>query len=112
MGGQASQDFKRFREHCFNAFLILRRCNTHEIDQPEIIIVSLYRSANLFLNLFSLMVHTNVQDIAIEPDKAVKKVGSDLLDFLRTIIHCCYVRCRINFVWICLRSKLSNFFSL
>ncbi|XP_065836235.1 phosphatidylinositol 3-kinase catalytic subunit type 3-like [Oscarella lobularis] len=56
MGGQASQDFKRFREHCFNAFLILRR------------------SANLFLNLFSLMVHTNVQDIAIEPDKAVKKV--------------------------------------
>ena len=32
------------------------------------------RSANLILNLFSLMVDANVPDIALEPDKTVKKV--------------------------------------
>ena len=32
------------------------------------------RSSNLFLNLFSLMQDANVPDIAIEPDKTVKKV--------------------------------------
>ena len=33
-----------------------------------------HRSANLILNLFSLMVDANVPDIALEPDKTVKKV--------------------------------------
>lgn len=33
-----------------------------------------YRSANLFLNLFSLMLDSGVPDIALEPDKTVKKV--------------------------------------
>ena len=33
------------------------------------------RSANLILNLFSLMVDANVPDIALEPDKTVKKVS-------------------------------------
>ena len=32
------------------------------------------RSANLILNLFSLMVDANIPDIALEPDKTVKKV--------------------------------------
>ena len=32
------------------------------------------RSANLILNLFSLMVDATVPDIALEPDKTVKKV--------------------------------------
>jgi phosphatidylinositol 3-kinase len=56
MGGNQSAEYKRFREYCFNAYLILRR------------------SANLILNLFGLMVDTDVQDITMEPDKAVKKV--------------------------------------
>ncbi len=33
-----------------------------------------HRSANLILNLFALMVDANVPDIALEPDKTVKKV--------------------------------------
>lgn len=33
------------------------------------------RSANLILNLFSLMVDANIPDIVLEPDKTVKKVG-------------------------------------
>ena len=32
------------------------------------------RHANLILNLFALMVDANVPDIALEPDKTVKKV--------------------------------------
>jgi len=36
------------------------------------------RSANLILNLFSLMVDANVPDIALEPDKTVKKVQRQL----------------------------------
>ena len=32
------------------------------------------RYANLILNLFALMVDANVPDIAMEPDKTVKKV--------------------------------------
>lgn len=34
----------------------------------------LLRSANLFLNLFSLMLDSGVPDIALEPDKTVQKV--------------------------------------
>jgi len=33
------------------------------------------RHANLILNLFALMVDANVPDIALEPDKTVKKVS-------------------------------------
>jgi phosphatidylinositol 3-kinase len=56
MGGTSSKEFSQFREHCYNAFLTLRR------------------SANLFLNLFSLMLDSGVPDIALEPDKTVQKV--------------------------------------
>ncbi|XP_065885169.1 phosphatidylinositol 3-kinase catalytic subunit type 3-like [Dysidea avara] len=56
MGGTASQEYTKFREYCYNAFLILRR------------------SANLILNLFSLMLDANVPDIALEPDKTIQKV--------------------------------------
>ncbi|KAH3837707.1 hypothetical protein DPMN_111108 [Dreissena polymorpha] len=56
MGGQTSDHYKDFKLHCFTAFLALRR------------------SANLILNLFSLMVDANIPDIALEPDKTVKKV--------------------------------------
>ena len=41
-----------------------------------------FRHANLILNLFSLMVDANVPDIALEPDKTVKKVSMHL-DFKR-----------------------------
>lgn len=34
----------------------------------------LLRYSNLILNLFSLMVDANIPDIALEPDKTVKKV--------------------------------------
>ena len=44
-----------FRE-CYTAFLYLRR------------------QSNLILNLFGLMVDASVPDIALEPDKTVKKV--------------------------------------
>lgn len=40
------------------------------------------RHANLMLNLFSLMVDATVPDIALEPDKAVKKVQDKLRYFI------------------------------
>ncbi|XP_077989101.1 phosphatidylinositol 3-kinase catalytic subunit type 3-like [Glandiceps talaboti] len=56
MGGANSEQYQDFRKYCYTAFLHLRRY------------------ANLILNLFSLMVDANVPDIALEPDKTVKKV--------------------------------------
>ncbi|EEB15521.1 Phosphatidylinositol 3-kinase catalytic subunit type, putative [Pediculus humanus corporis] len=56
MGGENSEHYQQFRKQCYTAFLHLRR------------------HANLMLNLFSLMVDASVPDIALEPDKAVKKV--------------------------------------
>ncbi|KAG8194041.1 hypothetical protein JTE90_028384 [Oedothorax gibbosus] len=56
MGGIQSEHYKEFRKQCYTAFLHLRR------------------HANLILNLFSLMVDASVPDIALEPDKTVKKV--------------------------------------
>uniref|UniRef100_A0A3Q3JRV4 Phosphatidylinositol 3-kinase catalytic subunit type 3 n=1 Tax=Monopterus albus TaxID=43700 RepID=A0A3Q3JRV4_MONAL len=56
MGGMQSEQYQEFRKQCYTAFLHLRRY------------------ANLILNLFSLMVDANIPDIALEPDKTVKKV--------------------------------------
>ncbi|XP_038831812.1 phosphatidylinositol 3-kinase catalytic subunit type 3 [Salvelinus namaycush] len=56
MGGMQSEQYQEFRKQCYTAFLHLRRYS------------------NLILNLFSLMVDTNIPDIALEPDKTVKKV--------------------------------------
>lgn len=56
MGGYTSEHFQTFKKHCYAAFLHLRR------------------NANLILNLFSLMLDANIPDIALEPDKTVKKV--------------------------------------
>ncbi|XP_076053263.1 phosphatidylinositol 3-kinase 59F isoform X2 [Oratosquilla oratoria] len=56
MGGAQSEHYHDFRKLCYTAFQQLRR------------------HANLILNLFSLMVDANVPDIALEPDKTVKKV--------------------------------------
>lgn len=56
MGGSLSPHHARFKNYCFVAFNSLRK------------------NANLILNLFALMVHANVPDIALEPDKAVLKV--------------------------------------
>ena len=61
MGGQQSEEMRRFRSHCFSAFLILRK------------------NANLILNLFTLMVDSNVQDIAMDRDKTVMKVQEKFL---------------------------------
>ncbi|XP_046966476.1 phosphatidylinositol 3-kinase catalytic subunit type 3 [Vanessa cardui] len=60
MGGVHSELYHEFRKLCYTAFLHLRR------------------HANLVLNLFSLMVDASVPDIALEPDKAVKKVQDKL----------------------------------
>ncbi|XP_046749472.1 phosphatidylinositol 3-kinase catalytic subunit type 3 [Diprion similis] len=60
MGGVGSEHYHEFRKQCYTAFLHLRR------------------HANLMLNLFSLMVDASVPDIALEPDKAVKKVQDKL----------------------------------
>ncbi|KAL5005430.1 hypothetical protein ScPMuIL_018886 [Solemya velum] len=56
MGGTTSDHFHDFKKHCYTVFLALRR------------------SANLMINLFSLMVDANIPDIALEPDKTVRKV--------------------------------------
>ncbi|XP_053963290.1 phosphatidylinositol 3-kinase catalytic subunit type 3 [Anastrepha ludens] len=60
MGGVSSDHHHEFRKLCYTAFLHLRR------------------HANVMLNLFSLMVDASVPDIALEPDKAVKKVEDNL----------------------------------
>ena len=46
-----------------------------------------FRSANLILNLFSLMVDANIPDIALEPDKTVKKVRSVNLPSDRSLMY-------------------------
>jgi phosphatidylinositol 3-kinase len=56
MGGFQSPHFSRFKSLCFTAFASLRK------------------SANLIINLVSLMVDASIPDIKLEPDKAVAKV--------------------------------------
>ncbi|EGD91659.1 hypothetical protein H112_00763 [Trichophyton rubrum D6] len=56
MGGANSPNYIQFKQYCFTAYITLRK------------------SANLILNLFSLMVDANIPDIRVEPDKAVLKV--------------------------------------
>lgn len=56
MGGVKSENYQEFKKLCYTAFLHLRR------------------HANLILNLFTLMVDATIPDVALEPDKAVKKV--------------------------------------
>ncbi len=55
-GGGTSEHYTQFKKECYTAYLSLRR------------------HSNLLLNLFSLMVDASVPDIALEPDKTVKKV--------------------------------------
>lgn len=56
MGGVNSEHYNKFKQYCFMAYTALRK------------------SSNLILNLFSLMIHANIPDIRLEPDKAVMKV--------------------------------------
>jgi phosphatidylinositol 3-kinase len=56
MGGMTSIHYQKFKSYCYIAFNILRK------------------SSNLILNLFSLMLDANIQDIALDPDQAVLKV--------------------------------------
>jgi phosphatidylinositol 3-kinase len=58
MGGAASPAYNAFKTHSFTALSILRK------------------SANLILNLFMLMVRSNLPDMILEPDKVVMKVSS------------------------------------
>ena len=73
MGGTSSPYYAQFKSFCFTAYTTLRK------------------SANLILNLFSLMVDANIPDILFEPDKAVLKVPP----FLKLA----YARSRRSFVW-------------
>lgn len=63
MGGPSSPHYNRFKSLCYTAFIGLRK------------------NANLILNLIALMVEANIQDIRLEPDKAVLKVGVESLSF-------------------------------
>src|ERR1700712_574891 len=56
MGGPSSPHYTRFKSLCYTAFIGLRK------------------NASLILNLVALMVDANIQDIRLEPDKAVSKV--------------------------------------
>ena len=56
MGGAQSAHYARFQSLCYTAFIGLRK------------------NANLILNLVALMVEAGIQDIQLEPDKAVWKV--------------------------------------
>jgi phosphatidylinositol 3-kinase len=57
MGGPSSPHYNRFKSLCYTAFIGLRK------------------NANLILNLIALMVDANIQDIRLEPDKAVFKAS-------------------------------------
>lgn len=56
MGGVNSEHYQAFRKQCYTAFLHLRR------------------HASVILHLFCLMVDANIPDIALEPDKTVRKL--------------------------------------
>jgi phosphatidylinositol 3-kinase len=56
MGGTSSEHYRQFKQYCYTAFTSLRK------------------HSNLILNLFSLMVDANIQDIRSEPDRVVLKV--------------------------------------
>lgn len=77
MGGANSDQMKKFRSHCYNAFLILRK------------------NANLILNLFALMVDSNVADIALDPDKTVGfwcRMGCMLCHLIPShLCQCCFL---------------------
>jgi phosphatidylinositol 3-kinase len=63
MGGTSSSHYARFQSLSYTAFIGLRK------------------NANLILNLVALMVDAGIQDIQLEPDKAVWKVScSDFND--------------------------------
>ena len=64
MGGTGSSHYARFQSLSYTAFIGLRK------------------NANLILNLVALMVDAGIQDIQLEPDKAVWKVCLPLLRFL------------------------------
>lgn len=57
MGGTQSVHYQRFQSLAYTAFINLRK------------------NANLILNLVALMVDAGIQDIQLEPDKAVWKVS-------------------------------------
>lgn len=62
------------------------------------------RYSNLILNLFSLMVDANIPDIALEPDKTVKKVC--------LLLHCSTSQSLLNWVEHLLRKNLNSDFYL
>ena len=56
MGGSGSVQFAKFKSYCYTAYTTLRK------------------SSNLILNLFALMVESDLPDIRVEPGKAAQKV--------------------------------------
>ncbi|XP_039283155.1 phosphatidylinositol 3-kinase catalytic subunit type 3-like [Nilaparvata lugens] len=78
MGGVNSEQYKRFCKLCYTIFLHLRR------------------HANLILNLFALMVDASVPDIALEPDKAVKKVQEKFRLDLEDEEACIYFKSQLD----------------
>lgn len=79
MGGVNSDNYQEFKKLCYTAFLHLRRSVLNTTKNMILTENMVNRHANLILNLFSLMVDASVMDIALEPDKAVKKVQDKLM---------------------------------
>ena len=68
MGGTGSTHYARFQSLCYTAFIGLRK------------------NANLILNLVALMVDAGIQDIRLEPDKAVWKVNRSRHEYMTWLI--------------------------
>lgn len=87
------------REHCKPvAILQLKGRFSHfELNFGGILflinVLYFLRYSNLILNLFSLMVDANIPDIALEPDKTVKKVQLLLLTDLYSYTACFFLLC-------------------
>lgn len=78
MGGLDSKNYQKFLEHCFEAFLEVRK------------------HSNLILNLLTLMMDSSVTDISIGPEKAIKLVernfkleltDEEAVDYLQELIN-------------------------
>lgn len=84
------KDFDSYRVHRMNLIEVSHQLALRLYRHPVYVCASIHiihiykyfilyflfvsRYSNLILNLFSLMVDANIPDIALEPDKTVKKV--------------------------------------
>lgn len=87
MGGTTSTHYARFQSLSYTAFIGLRK------------------NVNLILNLVALMVDAGIQDIQLEPDKAVWKVCLSCLNRDRKLMN---LRCRRSSCLMSVKKWLSS----